>query len=235
MNNIKVINLVRRHDRKICMTKQFAKHNIIDYEFVEAIDGKTIKPSQSIYNMFKHNEFGFRKGVIGCALSHMTLFMKLLYDNENEYYIIFEDDVEFVDDFKNKLELCCKHFEKTEMDFLLLGAFTLQYPNVNTNELKIASRHLIYNDGLHGYMISKNGAKKILEFVQKNGLRLAIDSAGILNHIFNNKIQSVNEYLVSQKGTNIYLDKFSTDTDVQNSDDCFDFPPEYELMSLLNY
>ena len=53
---------------------------------------------------FEKNEFNYRKGVIGCALSHYNLWKMLLNDFNNNYYCIFEDDIIFIDNFKEKLE-----------------------------------------------------------------------------------------------------------------------------------
>ena len=88
------------------MINDLALQNVYNYEFVEATDGKILEPSIFIKNLFKDNNFNYRKGVIGCALSHYTLWHKLLNDVENDHYVILEDDISIVEHFNRKLQKC---------------------------------------------------------------------------------------------------------------------------------
>ena len=58
------------------------------YEFVKAVDGLQLQATKELKQIFEGNDFGSRKGVIGCALSHLKLWKQLLSDVNNEYYII---------------------------------------------------------------------------------------------------------------------------------------------------
>ena len=67
---IKVINLKRREDRKNNVIENFKNANVLNYEFIEATDGNNLEITSDIIELFKGNDFGNRKGVIGCALTH---------------------------------------------------------------------------------------------------------------------------------------------------------------------
>jgi hypothetical protein len=84
---IKIVNLEKRLDRKNNIINLFEKENITNYEFFKAIDGTILKPTLELKELFKGNDFGNRRGVIGCALSHYYLWLELLNDKENDYYI----------------------------------------------------------------------------------------------------------------------------------------------------
>ena len=83
----KIINLEKRADRKDAMIKLFTKHRIENYEFVSATDGATLKLTQDIYYLFKHNDFGSRLGFIGCALSHYALWKQLVASDQDKWLI----------------------------------------------------------------------------------------------------------------------------------------------------
>jgi glycosyl transferase family 25 len=96
-----VINLKRRPDR----LKRFVKNvqtylSSVDIEVIEAEDGNLID-LQDKFILENVNEWNFKflkdrtlKGVIGCCLSHLKCYEKIINSDEN-YSIIFEDDCSF--------------------------------------------------------------------------------------------------------------------------------------------
>ena len=187
LNKIKVINLLRRPDRKDNVIQNFKNVNITDYEFVEAVDGNAVTPTSEIITLFKGNDFGNRRGVIGCALTHYNLWKKLL-ESEFDYFLIMEDDFSIVHSFKAEIENI--NFEK--YDILLMGyhmfSKTLEkvkeiyYRNYNENceneDMSLIVDKLqmdYYIGGTHCYSINKNGARKLLDYINKNGIKHGID------------------------------------------------------------
>uniref|UniRef100_A0A6C0LA51 Uncharacterized protein n=1 Tax=viral metagenome TaxID=1070528 RepID=A0A6C0LA51_9ZZZZ len=88
-----VINLDRRKDRmeKFLTNNEFLREKHMRFP---AIDGTKLKLTPKIARLFasSHN-ISWRKGVMGCAISHMTLWQKLLDDKkEINTYLILEDD-----------------------------------------------------------------------------------------------------------------------------------------------
>ncbi|MGL5962216.1 MAG: glycosyltransferase family 25 protein [Cetobacterium sp.] len=89
-----MINLDRRSDRLEKINKQIQDNKLpTDIIRISAIDGLKLKINPRLRSLCRKNNFQMRPGVIGCALSHIQLYQKLLEDTEVDGYVIFEDDV----------------------------------------------------------------------------------------------------------------------------------------------
>tara|TARA_B110000259_G_C14033077_1_gene407704 strand:+ start:1302 stop:3419 length:2118 start_codon:yes stop_codon:yes gene_type:complete len=180
-----VINLDRRPDRY----QHFINNkNISDfkYERFSAIDGEKLQPNCQLQHIFENNDFNMRKGMVGCAMSHIKICIQLLNDDEVDTYCVLEDDLDFVDDFKNKLNLCISKIEKENWDILYLGHHLWKEcvdDNVYSNSLEPTIKQYnrmesmkISMGGTGGYLINKKGAEKLLEFININGMTNGIDT-----------------------------------------------------------
>src|SRR5437868_3934873 len=175
------INLERRPDRKNNVLNEFNDYKDLKIDFIKAIDGSKIVATESIKELFKNNDFGSRKNVIGCALSHYNLWKKLLNDENNDKYLILEDDIELCDDFGNKLNMILNNIDD-QIDIFYIGyhMFNRNRPIYNSkivkNEMYIDKFDTsIYIGGLFGYIITKSGVKKLLDFINKHGIQHGID------------------------------------------------------------
>ena len=97
---IKIINLNKRTDRREKMKTKLKNLYINKYDFFEAVDGKELTPTPELLSLFKMNDFNYKKGVMGCALSHIHLWNNLINDKDNDFYVILEDDIVFSNNFK---------------------------------------------------------------------------------------------------------------------------------------
>jgi GR25 family glycosyltransferase involved in LPS biosynthesis len=184
-NNIKVVNLKRREDRKNHFIEQFEREGIASnqYEFKEAVDGNELNETTEIQMLFGHNNFGYRKGVIGCSLSHLNIYNDLINDFENDFYIIFEDDVELVTNFKEKLNKITNEFTKKNIEHLAISLSLsnseseINNKSLNENEINIYEKDVykLWNITF-AYIISKDAAKKIINFVNKCSIKCAWDN-----------------------------------------------------------
>jgi GR25 family glycosyltransferase involved in LPS biosynthesis len=214
---IKIINLKRRTDRKEKLLKYLNKENVENYEFIEACDAYALKPTKEIEELFKGNNFGYSKGVIGCAYSHTNLWRKLLEDKNNDFYIIFEDDAELTENFIKKLDMCCEEFINNKMEILYLGAHSYKKRNIDINNLEIIYKNYQTGEdgnGLWAYIISKHAALKIINYIDKNGIKYAIDSSYYINNL--SSINYLNETIV---GTYFSF----ADSDIQKHNERFSF------------
>jgi GR25 family glycosyltransferase involved in LPS biosynthesis/glycosyltransferase involved in cell wall biosynthesis len=178
---MKVINLKRRPDRKESTIKTFMDAEFNDYEFVEAIDGKELKPTAFLKKLFDGNDFGSRVGVIGCALSHYNLWRALLHSND-EYYVIFEDDVTLAPKFAEKYKTLKDSFKK--FDYLLLGYHMYSANREATKDVYVKESDTftiepMQNDlnigAAFAYSINRNGARILVDYIAKNGIKHGID------------------------------------------------------------
>lgn len=152
------INLDRRQDRNKNVLEQLKKINYNgNIERISAVDAiklnfniipKTLITDEGLATTTSkdmHLYTYLTKGAIGCALSHKIVFEKVLYGN-NDYVLILEDNMWFIDNFNNKLKKVLANFLDSKYDILWLG-----YHN-KKNELKVyavnENNRLILSDTL---------------------------------------------------------------------------------------
>ena len=151
-----VISLQRRTDRK----KEFYKNNLINYEFIEAIDYKRLNNfivDENFRDPFKNRPV--LKSEVACFLSHKKAWEKCL--ELNEPVIILEDDA-----------VINKHWDE-EYYTSLINKYNFIYLQKNENEptevisiddkLEIPS----YPYNLTGYIIKPSTAKVLLNNINK--------------------------------------------------------------------
>lgn len=223
---IKIVNLKRREDRKEKTIKMLSLMDISNYEFIEAVDGSSIPLTYEIIDLFRNNDFGNRKGYIGCALSHYNIWKQLLISNE-EFNVIFEDDItEFADDFKKKLNTIVHDINITpQLDYLLLGYFLKQshehdkYKTFKDSMAIVNLNKETYIGGFFGYIITKSGAKKMCDYIEQNGICHGIDY--LIKLVPNLNCYNIQPHIVHSEIVN-YSSK-NKDSDIQLLNDCFDF------------
>lgn len=171
-NCIKVVNLERRKDRREKIAEALKD---IPYDIYKAVDGSSITITPEIMNLFMGNDFGNRKGVIGCALSHYYLW-KQLVDDSLDYYFILEDDITVTNDFKTKIE----KLKQETCDLCFLGYHmyskdrNASYDDKDGYSVQAFQPNLFVG-GTFGYFITKKGAQKMLDYVAKHGIKHGID------------------------------------------------------------
>jgi len=178
--NIKIINMNDRIDRLNDITKKFEQENLL-FQRIEAVNGKNLTLTPELLDLFKDNDFGFRRGVIGCALSHYNLWKELVNSNLF-YYVIMEDDVSLCKDFSCKLKNILQDFKN--YDIVFLGYHMSQYNeeltkdkyNIESDTVLIENLKLnLYIGGTHCYIISREAASALIDFIDINGIKHGID------------------------------------------------------------
>jgi GR25 family glycosyltransferase involved in LPS biosynthesis len=213
-NTIKIINLKKRLDRKENITLQLQKQNISNYEFFEAIDGNEIVETEELRLLFENNDFNYRKGIIGCSLSHIMLRKKLV-ESENNYYVILEDDITLCDNFKEIINYVTQLFLEQKLDFLVLCNIYDRNNCNNCNKLytiEQGNKNERRHSPTFGYIISKSAAKKSLDFFNKCSIKAGFDNILIL--AIDIKYHYLNQNILFQT---------HNDTDIQNNYNSFKF------------
>lgn len=186
-NFIKIVNLASREDKKEEITKQLleAKVEKEKYNFMEASDGKLLEPNFGIKQLFRNNDFNYRRDTIGCALSHVQLWQQLVMDPKNDCYVILEDNITLCKKF-NEYITGLQH-EFLEKDVIFLGynmqknmrdklEFVYNDPDISVADVKIEKLvNKIFTGGSFAYSINKLGAKKFLDAINNDGIHCAID------------------------------------------------------------
>lgn len=97
-------------------------------------------------------------GAIGCYLSHVKCWKELL---KTTYpgVIIFEDDLNFIPNFKEEFEMAI-HYMPIECDVFSFGYVTLT--DVHSNFSKPVETHKTKFYGTQAYYITRQGATKLL-------------------------------------------------------------------------
>ena len=202
------------------MIKQFELHNITsdNYEFVEAVNGQEITESEELRLLFDQNNFGYKKGVIGCSLSHLSLWNKLANDDTNDFYVILEDDIELLSDFKGLIVNYCNVFKTNNLEHLSLGVYdcnNVEQSKINDNKnIKMFEKDVYKFWNLSfAYILSKNAAKKMIAHINKCSIKNAIDNP-----------QSFGEVVTFYHTSNCIVKQLNFDSDIQHNYDAFSFP-----------
>jgi GR25 family glycosyltransferase involved in LPS biosynthesis/SAM-dependent methyltransferase len=184
---IKVINLKHRNDRRNNITNIMKQENIQNFEFFEAINGKELQLTDELIKLFERNDFGYKKGVIGCALSHLYLWKQLIHDTSNNFYVILEDDIKLCKNFKHYLDMSCKLFVDQKLEHLALGEYNSdkKFPN---GELVLETyKKNLYSEWnvTFAYIISKSAVIKAIEYVNSCSIKCAFDNPQAFGYILN--------------------------------------------------
>jgi len=186
MLKIYVISLKRVVERRENIEKQleFIKENFnVECEIYEGIDGREIeiKEENKEYKIqwrdyiFNHNpnarKLKLSYGEMGCALSHYFIYKKLLEDNVYDKYLILEDDFVLTDKGKEKLNAYLENISSIKNADLIF----LHEPSYSNgillpfNDLfKKSYTNMYYCNMALGYVIYKQGAEKILQYMDNN-------------------------------------------------------------------
>ena len=169
--NIFVINLKRDVEKKKHIIKEFEKNNL-KFEFFEAIDGKSLKEfpiDLNWYDPWYH--YHITMGEVGCALSHISLWKKMIKENIQKA-IIFEDDIHILHkDMMDIINQIPKGYDWVYLGRKIIG-------NKNDKKIhKLSDGSKIFNlltpsfsYWTCGYVLTFEGAKKLCKdnFIEYN-------------------------------------------------------------------
>ena len=171
--NALVINLKKSIDRRQYIMKHFSKIGIVNYVFLEGIDGKNLKSNyiQKIYKpsfAIKKHGRELSRGEIGCALSHIECYKHIVKNNIASSFI-FEDDCLLNEDTVNNMNTIVEKLDASKEAIIVLLTLA-DYVKQRSNCFgfnKISNKYhikKIYKAGLaHGYYINNHAAKKMLQ------------------------------------------------------------------------
>jgi GR25 family glycosyltransferase involved in LPS biosynthesis len=172
--------LERRLDRKQKLQPLFHAQQI-DPKWIKAVDGKQLTPTDMLKRLVDGNTFNSRRGVIGCALSHLNIWKQLVQDPKHDFYIVLEDDIDFQDGWYDKLTTIQRNGE----DLIWLGYSMFSHVREQVKHIyDVPADNIIvspfeskqYVGGTFSYLIYKSGAQKIIDYIQQHGIKRPIDN-----------------------------------------------------------
>jgi len=190
-----VVNLAHRNDRmeRFWTTHPYMK--ALCYR-EEAVYGNKLTMTPELAHLFRDNDFKWKKGVIGCALSHYNIWKRLAADPVVSSYLVLEDDVVLTNKFLETWQTMGP-LMPDDADIIFLGgvlppnrsALPHLTEQVNSAFARV-KRHAMMGGGVprryfhfctYSYIITKRGAKKLLDLIAQRGIFTSIDHM-LVNH-----------------------------------------------------
>jgi glycosyl transferase family 25 len=171
--DVYVINLVSNKERLESFKHQYEKSDMAwkKYNIYPAIVGKDLDVAKYVtpdaYSRLmetdatkrRKHHYDITRGAVGCYLSHLDIYRKIAA-SDKKYGLIFEDDVMIATDFYKRM-LFGLNTVPGNWDVYLLGLICLK--------CEVKSDYIGVNRfwGLHGYLVKKEAAAKLLANLDK--------------------------------------------------------------------
>lgn len=182
----RVINLERRPDRLATFTEH-TKNSIYPVKVHKAVDGIDYTLSSAEDELwFKGNDYGYARGMVACALSHLQLLKEHSQRTDPvQVMAVFEDDClvpngcELLDE---ALFLVGRLLASGAFDYVFLTTQTYRHEQTATNNNQISVRvfpqpfNTYTLGGTAAYMISRRGAQRLLDYLSQQKLIHCIDT-----------------------------------------------------------
>jgi FkbM family methyltransferase len=146
----------------------------LDIEFLNATDVSKLDNFLATNKDFHITWDSFKLGEIGCFGSHYTAWQNLL-KSKDEYLLILEDDAFLEENF---ITIVSKLFNQVPKDFDFFSIYVDENQSDRYKKSMSVSDDiaLAYQDwSTLGYIVSKSGAKKALNYVKKHGMNEPVD------------------------------------------------------------
>jgi GR25 family glycosyltransferase involved in LPS biosynthesis len=180
---IYVVNLKRRKDRLLKFLKENA-NELYSFKIYDAIDGSKIIPNSKTQRLFQTGDYNYRRGIVGVASSMIDIWKQFISDTTTNIAIILEDDVKLTPQFLAK---SIQLIENNKDKFDIIFAHMNPYPNHNKKEfyrtdilpelVKYSTERMMSENmgSMAATILTKEGAKTLLEDINKKGVYNAID------------------------------------------------------------
>lgn len=177
-----LLSLLHRSDRLKVIGPKVPEILREDLEVVYGVNGKLIEANQWLLDLFAPNDYNYRRGIVGCALSVLNMVTWLANEKEERTaYLFLEDDVTFAPHFSEQYALVKNWIRSeigSEFDILIIGQHAPTPPSVKLTIEKCTARQALDRSkgGTFGFLMSRNGARKFLDFINTRRMTNAIDT-----------------------------------------------------------
>ncbi len=186
-----LVNLENRRDRWEALQEEIEDFQHFKVERFNAVDGNRLQKNANLSRLFDGNDYNMRRGMVGCALSHLQIMIRFL-ETDKKYCLVLEDDITFADNFEGKLTWA-RSILPEDFGLLYLGYHSRDarapfdaYPTVHSWTVEECLKDSL--GGTFGYLISRLGCEEILSFIDDHGMTNGIDTmqqkAGSVTKLF---------------------------------------------------
>jgi glycosyl transferase family 25 len=197
VDKIFIINLDKDVERLSNAYKQLDKYEFKNYEKFTGIYGKQLSIDEINDNTTTIGKLFASRSMIGCGLSHIRIWEKILKENIN-LSLILEDDFICKDDFKNRLNNVLLKAPK-DYHIIYLSSSIIQNNYLKLYDINDYFYKQIFVVQTLSYIITLEGAEKLLKYITKVTYHIDIDICFKSNiHYKDINIISVKEPLVYQ-------------------------------------
>jgi hypothetical protein len=172
----------------------------IHLEFVDAVVGKELDLNQLIKDeVLSPNHTGngeldsnFRRGEIGCYMSHLKIYQQIQEKNKSGYSIIFEDDFDIsserlIEDIEKIIKKARN--QKIDFDILFLGTVTENHGEpIFENIHRIDKNSILY--GTHALLLKNENIPRWIEHIKMVDKQIDIKLVELTHH------EKVNSYVI---------------------------------------
>lgn len=189
MTNISVVSLINEYERRRHIDVLFKDYEL-DFDYFNAINKQQVDTTLVKYNLLVTSG-RLSVGEVACYLSHYCLWQYVI-DKNKPYLIVFEDDIYFSKSAKillKQLEWLPKKFDVIKLETMYERVVVNKGMNLTLGHrlCQMQSRHM----GMAGYIISQQGAQKLLAMTKEFGINRPVD------HIMFDR-------LIEQKNSSVY-------------------------------
>jgi GR25 family glycosyltransferase involved in LPS biosynthesis len=244
IDHVYAINLDTRPDRwqNLLASEPYLEGVV---ERVPGVNGKTLQLNQFAYDLFRHNEFKWKKSIMGCNLGHFSAWNRVLSE-EGSYFLILEDDVRFQKGWLEEWKKYADHIPE-DADLLYLGGVlppnkpmlphALEAVNSFWSKIKPTTFFSpiplpVFHFCAYSYILTKSGAKKVLDYMKYSERKYFTVSDHILGHpavgLTKYIATPLLSYCFQEEDPNYLQSQFNDihrkdtyDSDIWNNTECF--------------
>jgi glycosyl transferase family 25 len=149
-------------ERRAHIIGECAKHSL-NVEIIDAVVGKELSEAELREAVFDYGCSGFTKGEIGCALSHLKIYRKIVEDGV-DIALILEDDAALSDNINAALKDIEDFNKKADKPMLFLITRVEKYISSLPKRLERINLYRFHKGWLAtGYAINRKGAEILLK------------------------------------------------------------------------
>lgn len=192
---IYVVSLERERERRENVKRQLKDLN---YTIYNAVDGKNLNEVQHQLMVNYIVPHKLNPGQVGCFLSHLSLWKQII-ETQTPCALILEDDINVISPLNLMLPKLCK---VEGFDILYLGHY---FEPSKGEFVQTVGKYAVHKSTrpycTHAYMITYNGAKALVDYLNKHKASQPIDNL-MLEAYQKGLVRSMSVYptLVDQNG-----------------------------------